>query len=56
MTAMSLTSSVSDMRGSANDLNNFLFQEIPYPYAQVSFYMGAGLVRLVCEPNPQCQR
>ena len=34
-TASMLMNSISDARLSANDLNNYLFQEIPYPYVQV---------------------
>jgi len=36
MTAMTLCVSNSDIRAFANDLNNYLFQEIPFPYAHVT--------------------
>lgn len=35
ITSMQLCQSCSDIRAQANDMNNYLFQEIPYPYAQV---------------------
>ncbi len=36
ITGITLTTSCSDIRGAANDLNNYLFQEIPYPVSKLS--------------------
>jgi hypothetical protein len=33
--AVMLNENCADIRSYANDLNNYLYQEIPYPYAQV---------------------